>query len=247
MEVSLETVRTVFLAARVLGLEFGQAEERSLVALTGNPRTLFCTLCMAMRDVASGPDGNMVRLRPVVSSLEVQLMAAEARLTGSRPCTRVALGSTISALLLPPALGAMHGLGTSRESLYGVVFFDTLYVWKLGALCLLAQRLQALMEAVYPDGEAILGTVQVAVDVVDWRGFELGRLCRASPSTPGYAWSSFSGGDGTEGGPYLECLVLVASDHTSDLASHIYCRFLSDRPYPYHVPYGHTLSSFFPS
>lgn len=85
-----------------------------------------------------------------------------------------------------PVLGALHGLGTGRESLYRVVSFDVLHVWKLGVLRLLAQRLPAMLEAACPDGQAVLGKVQETTDIVNWRGFELGCLCRASPSTPGY-------------------------------------------------------------
>lgn len=160
------------------------------MALMGSQCTFNCTHCMVTRDTACTPSRDQTRTRPVVSSLEGQLRATEARLTDGRPRTRVALGRAISALPFLPALGAVHGLGTGSESLYRVVSFDTLHVWKLGVLRLLAQRLQSLMEAVCQDGEAVLGTVQECMEVVNWRGFELGRLCRASPCTPGYvlAW-----------------------------------------------------------
>lgn len=156
------------------------------MALMGNQCTFNCTHCMVTRDAACAPSLGQVRPRPVVSSLEGQFSAAEALLADGRPRTRVALGRAISALPFPPALGSVHGLGTGRESLYRVVSFDTLHVWKLGVLRLLAQRLQSLMEAVCPDCGAVFGTVQETMDALNWRGFELGRLCRASPSTPGY-------------------------------------------------------------
>lgn len=186
VEVSLPTVGNVFLVPRLLALVVDQVEERSLLALMGSQCTFNCTHCLTERDVACVAAGGMAPPRPVVSTLEAQLAAATARLGDGRPRTRVALGRATSALPFAPVLGALHGLGTGRESLYRIVSFDVLHVWKLGVLRLLAQRLPAMLAAVCPDGQAVLGTVQETTDVVNWRGFELGRLCRASPRTPGY-------------------------------------------------------------
>lgn len=186
VQVTLPTIGPVFLVPRVLGLLVDQVEERSLVALIGSQCTFNCTHCMVTCATLCTSDGGMAQLRPVVSSLEAEVVAAEARLADGRPRTRVALGRAISALPFALALGAVHGLGTGRESLYRVISFDALHVWKLGVLRLLAQRLPALMDALCPDGQAVLGTVQEVMDVLNWRGFELGRLCRASSTTPGY-------------------------------------------------------------
>lgn len=186
VEVSLPTVGMVFLVPRLLALVVDQVEERSLFALMGSQCHFNCTHCMTERDFSCSAVGGAARPRPVVSTLEAQLAAATARMVDGRPRTRVALGRATSALPFVPVLGALHGLGTGRESLYRIVSFDVLHVWKLGVLRLLTQRLPAMLEAVCPDGLAVLGTVQETTDAVNWRGFELGRLCRASPSTPGY-------------------------------------------------------------
>lgn len=194
VEVSLPTAGRVFLVPRLLALVVDQVEERSLLALMGSQCLYNCTHCLTERDIACSDAGGMAPPRPVISTLEAQLAAATARLEDGRPRTRVALGRATSALPFAPVLGALHGLGTGRESLYRIVSFDTLHVWKLGVLRLLTQRLPAMLAAACPDGEAVLGTVQETTDVVNWRCFELGRLCRASPTTPGYesfsAWSA---------------------------------------------------------
>lgn len=70
-------------------------------------------------------------------------------------------------------------------SLYRIVSFDTLHVWKLGVLRLLAQRLPAMLSAVCGRDSAVHGSVEKTLLVANLRGFELGRLCRASPSAPG--------------------------------------------------------------
>lgn len=77
-------------------------------------------------------------------------------------------------LLFAPALGAVHGLGTGLASLYSIVSFDTLHVWKLGVLRLLGQHLPGMIEAACPDGQAVMGSAQETLDAVNKRGFELG-------------------------------------------------------------------------
>lgn len=79
-------------------------------------------------------------MRPLVSTLEAQLAASTRRLHDGRPRTQLALGRATSALPFVPVLGAWHGLGTGRESLYRLVSFHVIHVsfhvihvWKLGA------------------------------------------------------------------------------------------------------------------
>lgn len=176
----------VLLVPRVLALVVDQVEERSILGLMGSQCAYNCTHCMAQRNLSCVQAADAARPRPVISTLEAQLEAAQARLDDGRPRTRVALGRAMSALPFVPALGAMHGLGTGRASLYRIVSFGTLHVWKLGVWRLLTQRLPAMLEAACDGDGAVMGSVQDTLDAINLRGFELGRLCRASPSTPGY-------------------------------------------------------------
>lgn len=187
--VNLPGLARVFLVPRVLGLVTDQVEERSILALMGNQSTYNCSHCLAVRRASCEASCTAER-RPVISTLEAQVAAAEARAADGRPRSRVALARATSALPFVPALGAVHGLSTGTNALYSIVSFDALHVWKLGALRLLSQRLPAMLQAVCPDNRAILGTVQETLDAVNARGFELGPLCRASPASPGYVVSS---------------------------------------------------------
>lgn len=176
----------VFIVPRVVGLVVDQVGERSMLGLMGAQSTFNCTPCLARRLESCDYEGVDTLPRPVVSTLIQQLHAAESRVGGGRPHVRDMLGASTSALPFVPALGAVHGLSTGAASLYRIVSFDTLHVWKLGVLRLMAQRLPLMLQAVCGGTLAVRGSVQNTLDAVNLRGFELGRLCRASPASPGY-------------------------------------------------------------
>lgn len=184
--VQLSAHGSVLLVPRVVGLVVDQVQEREIMGLMGHQCTYNCTHCMTRRDESCTFGAEPCLPRPVVATLEAQLSATIARLGGCRPTVRAQLGSRMSALPFVPALGAIHGLGTGAARLYDIVSFDTLHVWKLGVLRTLAQRLPGMLSAVCSDNMAVEGSVQQTLDAVNARGFELGRLCRASPSSPGY-------------------------------------------------------------
>jgi len=176
------------LVPRVVGLVVDQVEERNLLCLMGNQCNFYCSHCMISRLAGGGQNRSANERRPVVQVLEAQLAAALVRRDDPRPGLRKAIGDAHSALAFVPVLGAMHGLSTGGCNLYDIVSFDVLHVWKLGVLRMLAQRLPAFLESVCGGKTmpARLGSVQVTMDTINQRGFHLGRLCKASPSTPGY-------------------------------------------------------------
>jgi len=176
----------VFLLPRIVGLVMDQPEERAVLALMGNRCRFFCSPCMADKDET--PSAFVIRSveRDVVQTLEAQLAAAIIRRDDPRPSRRRALGQEHSALAFAPALGAVHGLSTGSRSLYRIVSFDLLHVWKLGVLRLLAQRLPDFLSAVCPTGRARLGPNADTLEVLNMRAFELERNCKVCPSAPGY-------------------------------------------------------------
>jgi len=178
------------LVPRVVGLVVDQPEERAILALMGNRCRFFCSPCMADKDDA--PSASAIRAvdRDVVHTLDAQLEAAIVRHEDPRPARRRQLGQEHSALAFAPALGAVHGLSTGSRSLYRIVTFDLLHVWKLGILRLLAQRLPIFLTTVCPAGHARLGTATDTLDVLNLRAFELDRNCKVCPSAPGYVFLS---------------------------------------------------------
>jgi len=175
-----------FLVPRIVGLVVDQPEERAILALMGNRCRFFCSPCMADKDDVPSTSAIRALDRDVVHTLDAQLEAAIVRRDDPRPARRRALGQEHSALPFAPALGAVHGLSTGSRSLYRMVSFDLLHVWKLGVLRLLAQRLPAFLTAVCPSGRARLGTTTDTLDVLNLRAFELDRNCKVCPSAPGY-------------------------------------------------------------
>jgi len=162
-----------------------------MLALMGNRCRYFCSLCMEDKNTRGGLLGVRAVDRDVVTTLDAQMAAAVVRAEDARASRRRALGRDHSALAFVPALGAVHGLGTGAYNLYRVVSFDLLHVWKLGILRLLAQRLPAVLRALCAGGGlARLGTVQDTLDILNLRGFELGRNCKVTPSAPGYVLAS---------------------------------------------------------
>jgi len=154
----------------------------------GNQCNYYCSHCMISRLAGGGQSESFKEPRPVVQVLEAQLAAAVVRRDDPRPGLRKAIGDAHSALAFVPILGAMHGLSTGGCNMYSIVSFDVLHVWKLGVLRMLAQRLPAFLESVCGGRSlpARLGSVQETIDAINQRGFHLGRLCKSSPSTPGY-------------------------------------------------------------
>lgn len=177
---------SVLLVPRVVGLVFDQVQERETLGFMGHQSTFNCSHCLVRRDESCYFGGLESPRRPVISTLEAQLTATQSRAAGGRPRVRAGLASSMSALPFVPALGAVHGLGTGAARLYDIVSFDTLHVWKLSLLRTLAQGLPSMLEAVCDGEPAMAGSVQNTLDAVNVRSFGLGRLCRASPTTPGY-------------------------------------------------------------
>lgn len=177
---------SVLLVPRVVGLVVDQVQERETLGLIGHQITVNCSHCLVRRDESCSFGGLESPRRPVISTLEAQLTATQSRAAGGRPRVRAGLASSMSALPFVPTLGAVHGLGTGAARLYDIVSFDTLHVWKLGLLRTLAQGLPSMFEAVCDGKPAIAGSVQNTLNAVNVRSFGLGRLCRASPTTPGY-------------------------------------------------------------
>jgi len=177
----------MLLVPRVVGLVVDQVEERSILALMGNRCRFFCSPCMEDRSMSGGLIGVRAVDRDVTTTLEAQMVAALVRAEDPRASRRRALAQEHSALAFVPALGAVHGLGTGAHNLYRIVSFDLLHVWKLGILRLLAQRLPAALTGICgAGGAARLGSVQATLEALNWRGFELGRNCKVTPSAPGY-------------------------------------------------------------
>jgi len=176
------------LVPRVVGLIVDQVEERNLLCLMGNQCNFYCSHCLISRLSGGGQSESFHEPRPVVQVLESQLAAAIVRREDPRPVLRKVIGDAHSALAFVPVLGAMNGLSTGGCNLYNIVSFDVLHVWKLGVLRMLAQRLPAFLESVCGGKNlpARLGPVRTSMDAINQRGFHLGRLCKASPSTPGY-------------------------------------------------------------
>lgn len=123
----------------------------------------------------------------MIATLEAQLGGAELREEDPRVSLRVPLARANSALHVVPVLGAVHGLSTGSMSLYRVVSFDVLHVWKLGILRSMAQNVPAFMRRLCGrTSNALMGTVVETLDVLNLLMFELGRHSKASPASPVY-------------------------------------------------------------
>lgn len=184
--VDVPGVGTVLLVARVGGVVVDFVEERSLYALTGTGSSMMCSLCRATHSTACSVDVPRAEPRNVVETLEAQLAAAEVRIVNPRVSRRESLARAHSALAFAPVLGSMHGLSTGSMNYFKVVSFDLLHVWKIGILRTVAQRLLGFLRAICVQEEgATMGSVQLTLDTLNRRGFELGRRCRAKPAAPG--------------------------------------------------------------
>lgn len=184
--VNVPDVGMRLLVARIGGVVVDFLEERALYALGGTRSNLICSHCRASRVVCCDAEGGKAHPRDVIETLEAQLYAAQRRLVDPRASLRGPLTLAHSALAFVPALGAVHGLSTGNLNYFRVITFDLLHVWKLGILRMMAQRLPAFLKSVCTtDAGARMGTVQRTLDVINLRGFHLGRRCRASPAPPG--------------------------------------------------------------
>ena len=174
------------LVPRVVGLVLDQVEERNLLCLMGSQCNYSCCRCMISRLAGGGQSESFNGPRYVVQVLEAQLAAVVVRRDDPRLGLRKAIGDANIALAFVPILGALHGLSTGGCNLYNILSFDVLHVWKLGVLRMLAQRLPAFLKSVCGEKNlpARLGSVQATIDAINQRGYHLGHLCKASPSTP---------------------------------------------------------------
>lgn len=184
--VLIPSLGTVLLVARIGGIVVDFMEERSLYALMGTGSNMICSRCRVRHAVCCAPDAPDAEPRDPVETLEAQLAAAERRLVDPRMSIRAPLAKTHSALAFAPVLGSMHGLSTGNMNYFRVLSFDLLHVWKLGVLRTLAQRLPGFLRAVcVSETGAVMGPVQKTLDVLNLRGFELGRRCRIKAVAPG--------------------------------------------------------------
>ncbi|KAK1862479.1 hypothetical protein I4F81_005047 [Pyropia yezoensis] len=119
--VDIPSLGRVFFVPRVVGTVVDQVEERRLLGLMGSGSMFNCSRCLTRRHESCDIDGPSPARRPVVTTLQAQLEATEARRESGRPRTRVALARTMSALPFMPFLGAIHGLATGDANLYRVV------------------------------------------------------------------------------------------------------------------------------
>lgn len=184
--VNIPNLVTALLVARVGSVVVDYMEERRIYALMGSRSTYVCTQCRVRHGASCAPDTADAEPHDVIQTLEAQLAAAERRLVDPRVSLRGPLGKAHSALAFAPALGSMHGLSTGSMSYSRILSFDLLHVWKLGMLRTLAQRIPGFLNAVCIAREgAFMGPVQQSLDVLNLRGFEIGRRCKVKPVAPG--------------------------------------------------------------
>lgn len=180
---------TRLLVARIGGVVVDFLEERAIYAIGDTRSKFICSFFRVSREECCNAEGSSSHPRTVIETLEAHLQAARRRVVDFRASLRGPLTLAHSALAFVPALGAMHGLTTGSMNFARVITFDLLHVWKLGILGLVAQRLPAFLKSVCTtevgDVGARMGTVQLTLDVLNLRGFYLGRRSRVSPAPPG--------------------------------------------------------------
>lgn len=185
--VELPGIGRVLLVPRLGGLVVYQPQERSFYALMAHRCVQFCTRCTVRRSVACEAEAEHAPERAVIATLEAQLAAAEVRMEDPRPSRRIPLAQAHSALPFAPVLGAMHGLSTGDLMYFRVGSLDVLHLWKLGILRALAQNVLDCIRSVCTSAAgAVMGPATATLDVLNLRGFELGRLSRTSPAALGY-------------------------------------------------------------
>lgn len=107
----------------VVGVVVDQVEERSTMALMGNQWKYNFSYSMIRRNEQCIIDNVPVAERPVVSTIEAQLCAAQSRMAGGRAPVRASLGKAMSALPVVPELVTSHGLSAGQADLYRVILF----------------------------------------------------------------------------------------------------------------------------
>jgi len=152
----------------------------------GNACEFFCSHCVVRRDVAGGPDGVGAAARDVTAVLDAQLESAIVRDRDPPPSLRGQLRTEHSALAFVPAIGAVWGLATDNKSLYDIISFDLLHVWKLGVVRMVAQRFPAFLRVACAGQGARMGPVPGTLEALNLRGWEMAHLCVPSPTPPGY-------------------------------------------------------------
>jgi len=171
---------------RVLGLVSDQLGERAVMCLMGNACRFFCSHCMVQREVAGSRAGIGADDRDVASVIDAQMDGAVVRDRDPRPSFRNVLRRQYSALAFVPAIASVWGLVTDRRSLYDIICFDVLHVWKLGVVRMVAQRFPAFLVKACSGGLARLGPVTESLQALNLRAWELGHLCVPAPTSPGY-------------------------------------------------------------
>lgn len=173
------------LVARVGGLVVDLMEEKNMLALMGHMSEMLCSHFRVRRVDSCGPDAAQADRRHVVETLEAQVFAAQIRIRDPRASLSAQLGRSHSALPFIPVLGAMHGLSTGNHSYFLIIYSDSLHVWTLRVLRMVAQEVPVWLKAVCNGSGAIMGPAMDSLDVVILRGFEMGRLCRWASASPG--------------------------------------------------------------
>jgi len=189
VDVALDGQKTLLAVPRVLGLIVDQPQERSLFCLMGNRCELPCSLCDVHRDVAGMAAAAGAKKRNVTALVEAQLAASIVRDRDPRVSLRGPVRREHSALAFAPALAAIHGLGTGDLKLYDIVSMDLLHVWKLGILRNLGSRFPDFMVSVCAGYQGGKARAAATPDILNKRGWELGRRCVPAPSPPGYVFT----------------------------------------------------------
>jgi len=185
-QVQLSGNKSAMAVSRLVGLMMDQPQERSLMSLMGNGCQLPCSFCCVHRDKAGVATAGQAKPRDVIAIVEAQLAAAELRDRDPRVSLRSSLKREHSSLAFVLAVAAVHGLTTGDLMLYKIVSFDLLHVWKLGIPRLLGERFPDFMVSVchgYVGGQ--VGS-RATPDILNKRGWEIGRRCVPAPTPPGY-------------------------------------------------------------
>lgn len=185
IEVDVCRLGRTYLVPRIGALVLDQPAERAFYSLMGHACDMFCSQCRALRRLACSLAAASAPPRNVVETLEAQLHGAVTPVGDLRASLRAPFARAHSDLPFAPALRAVHDLTTGPMQYFKIVSLDLLRVWKLGVGRPLAQRVLAFRFSVCGEDVAVLGTVRETLDFLNLRGYDLGRLFRASPTTPG--------------------------------------------------------------
>lgn len=152
----------------------------------GHASHMFCSHCLVRRDVSCSAEAHGAAKRNVTETLEAQIFSAQSRMRDRRVSLRAPLALEHISLPFIPVLGDMYGLSTGSHNNFRVIYFDSLLVWKLGVLRMLAQRVPFWLQMVCDGAGAVMGPVTESLDILNLRSFVLRRLYRFSPAISGY-------------------------------------------------------------